>query len=120
MTRAANLEGLFEQVKDHWSPKIVGEINDQFVKIAKLQGEFVWHDHEAEDEFFYVVKGRLVLEFEDKSVSLNRGDFYVVPKGVRHKPIAEEECWVMLVEPKSTAHTGKEVTPMTKRIEDQF
>ena len=120
MIEAANLEAQFDQVTDYWSPKIVGAINNQYVKIAKLKGEFVWHDHENEDEFFYVVKGELTLEFEDKRVILGQGDFYIVPQSVRHKPIAEEECWVMLVEPKSTAHTGKEVTPMTKAIEDQF
>ena len=120
MIDAKNLTAQFDQIQEYWSPKVIGTINDQFVKIAKLKGEFVWHDHESEDELFYIVRGEMTLEFEDKVVRLREGDFHTVPKGVRHKPDAKEECWVMLVEPQSTEHTGKEVTPMTKSIEDQL
>jgi mannose-6-phosphate isomerase-like protein (cupin superfamily) len=110
----------FDTVTDYWSPKVIGEMNGQYVKIAKLKGEFVWHDHAGEDELFWVMKGQLVLEFRDSEVILNEGEFYVVPKGVEHKPVAEEETWVVLVEPKSTAHTGDVMTDKTKSIEDQL
>ena len=119
MITAENLEKRFEEIKEYWSPKIVGTINDQYVKLAKLKGQFVWHDHAEEDEFFFVVRGSLVIEFENSSVKLNKGDFHIVPKSVRHNPVAKEECWVMLIEPKSTAHTGDEITPLTKSIDQQ-
>jgi mannose-6-phosphate isomerase-like protein (cupin superfamily) len=95
--------GLFEE---HWSPKIVGELNGQHVKLAKLKGEFIWHHHEAEDELFLVVKGQLVLELREQDVILEEGEFFIVPRGVEHKPVAEEEVHVLLFEPKSTLNTG--------------
>jgi len=101
-----NLNEKFGLFNDHWSPKIVGELNGQEVKLAKLKGEFVWHDHADEDEMFFIVKGVLKLEFRDKTIELHPGEMLVVPKGVEHKPIAEEEVWVMLFEPASTKHTG--------------
>ena len=101
-----NLAEKFARFQDHWSPKIVGEINDSYVKLVKLKGEFVWHHHEAEDELFLVVKGRLLLKFRDRDVWLEAGEFYIVPKGVEHLPIAEEETHVVLLEPKSTLNTG--------------
>ena len=101
-----NLNEKFGLFNDHWSPKIVGELNGQEVKLAKLKGEFVWHDHANEDEMFFIVKGVLKLEFRDKTIELHPGEMLVVPKGVEHKPIAEEEVWVMLFEPASTKHTG--------------
>ncbi len=91
---------------EHWSPKLVGAFNGQEIKLAKLLGEFVWHAHEQEDELFLVVKGRLRLLFEDGEVELSPGEFYVVPKGVRHKPVAEEEVHVVLIEPAGTINTG--------------
>ena len=116
----ANLKDKFELFDEYWTPKIIGELNDQFVKIAKLKGEFIWHDHEQEDELFYVVKGSLLLKFRDRDdVVLHEGELYVVPAGVDHLPIAEEECWVMLMEPKSTKHTGSTRTENTVSIEDQ-
>lgn len=104
----------FEQVTEHWSPKIVGELNGQQVKLAKLKGEFIWHQHEKEDEAFFVMKGSFRMEFRDKIVALNEGDMLIVPKGVEHKPVAEDEVWVMLFEPASTINTGNLVNERTK------
>ena len=101
-----NVKDKLDIINDFWSPKIIGELNGQQVKLAKVKGEFVWHDHANEDELFYVLKGTLNIEFRDKTVTLNEGEMLVVPKGVEHKPFAEEEAWVMLFEPKSTKHTG--------------
>ncbi|MCO5192453.1 MAG: cupin domain-containing protein [Anaerolineae bacterium] len=101
-----NLAGKLTQFDDYWSPRIVGELNGQHVKLAKLKGEFVWHHHDAEDELFYVVKGTLVIEFRDKSVTINAGEFIIVPRGVEHRPIAAEEVHVMLFEPVTTLNTG--------------
>jgi mannose-6-phosphate isomerase-like protein (cupin superfamily) len=101
-----NLHEKFNLFDDHWSPKIIGELNGQAVKLAKVQGEFVWHDHKDEDELFYIVKGTLKIEFRDKTVTLHPGEMLIVPKGVEHKPIAEEEVWLMLFEPMATKHTG--------------
>lgn len=91
---------------DHWNPKIVGELNDSFVKLVKLKVEFVWHHHEAEDELFLVIKGSLMLRFRDKDVRVEEGEFIIIPRGVEHLPIADEEVHIMLLEPKSTLNTG--------------
>ena len=96
----------FAAFTDTWSPKLVGEVNDFHVKVAKLHGEFVWHHHETEDELFLVIKGELRIEFRDGEVTLNEGEFIVVPRGVEHKPVADEECQVLLLEPKTTLNTG--------------
>ncbi|WP_335871811.1 cupin domain-containing protein [Bacillus sp. 2205SS5-2] len=98
---------------EHWSPKIVGEVNDAHVKLAKLHGEFVWHQHEQEDEMFLVIKGKLLIKFRDRDVWLNEGEFLIIPKGVEHLPVAEEEVHVLFVEPKSTLNTGEEVNERT-------
>jgi mannose-6-phosphate isomerase-like protein (cupin superfamily) len=103
-----------------WSPRVIAEVDDNYVKVARIKGTFTWHAHEQEDELFYILKGRLRIEFEDGVVDLNEGDMYVVPKGVRHNPIAEEECQVMLIERKSTLHTGDVVTEQTRSIADQL
>lgn len=109
------------RVTEHWSPLVVGRVNDQYVKVAKVKGELAWHAHADEDELFFVVRGRLVLQFEGgESVTLDEGQFYVVPRGVRHNPVAEEECWILLVETVTTRHTGDEVTPLTRSIEEQL
>jgi mannose-6-phosphate isomerase-like protein (cupin superfamily) len=115
-----NLESAFDQIKEYWSPQIIAEVNDNYVKIAKIKGEFVWHDHENEDELFYIIKGSLEIELKGRIIYLGKGEMFVVPKAIMHKPHAREECWVMLVEPKSTTHTGKVNTPFTKSIEDQL
>jgi len=91
---------------DHWNPRVVGELNGQHVKLVKFQGEFVWHDHAAEDELFLVVRGSFRMEFRDRSVTLNAGEFLIVPRGVEHRPVAEREVEVMLFEPAQIKHTG--------------
>ena len=115
-----NIEQSFDQITDYWSPKVISRVNDQYVKIAKVKGEFVWHNHADEDELFLVVRGRLRMQLEGEEVELNAGDMYVVPKGVMHNPIANEECWVMLIETMTTKHTGEVDSPMTKSIAEQL
>ena len=104
--KKVNLQEKFTLFNDQWSPKIIAELNGQDVKLAKIQGEFVWHSHELEDEMFMIMKGTLKIEFRDKTVILEEGEMIVVPKGVEHKPIADEEVWVMLFEPSNIKHTG--------------
>ena len=104
--RSVNLAEKFQQFAEHWSPKIVGELNDCYVKLVKVKGEFVWHHHDLEDELFLVVKGRLLLKFRDRDVSVGEGEFIIVPRGVEHLPVASEEAHVLLLEPKSTLNTG--------------
>lgn len=101
-----NLSEKFNLFDEYWSPKIVGELNGQYVKLAKFKGEFTWHSHENEDEMFLVVKGTLRIELRDGQITLNQGEFCVIPKGVEHKPVADEEAHIMLFEPKSTEQTG--------------
>jgi mannose-6-phosphate isomerase-like protein (cupin superfamily) len=103
---AVNLAEKFRLFDDYWSPKIVGELNDHHVKLVKLKGEFVWHHHDAEDELFFVVKGRLLLKLRDRDVWLEAGEFAIVPRGVEHLPVAPEEAQVLLIEPQSTLNTG--------------
>jgi mannose-6-phosphate isomerase-like protein (cupin superfamily) len=101
-----NLRDKFARFHEQWSPKIVGELNGQFVKLVKFQGAFVWHHHDLEDELFLVVKGRFRMEFRDRQVWLEEGEFLVVPRGVEHRPVAEEEAHVLLFEPATTLNTG--------------
>lgn len=101
-----NLGEKFRKFTECWSPKIVGELNDSYVKVVKLKGEFVWHQHENEDELFLVVKGRLRMRLRDREVMIGEGEFFIVPKGTEHLPVAEEEVHVVLLEPKSTLNTG--------------
>ncbi|MGH7137084.1 MAG: cupin domain-containing protein, partial [Pirellulales bacterium] len=101
-----NVQDKFGRFSDYWSQKIVGELNGQLVKLVKLRGEFVWHKHDNEDELFLVVKGHLRIEFRERHVWLNEGEFLIVPRGVEHRPVAEEEVHVMLFEPASTLNTG--------------
>jgi len=96
----------FSRFDDHWSPKIIAELNDAHIKLVKLQGEFVWHHHDNEDEMFYVIKGQLLMKLEDRDVLLNEGDMIVIPKGIEHMPVAPDEVWIMLIEPKTTLNTG--------------
>lgn len=107
MMNSINLLEKFSFFNEQWTPKVIAESNGQLVKLAKLEGEFVWHNHADEDELFFIIKGELLLRFRDKDVHLKEGELYVVPKGVDHLPIAKEECWVMLIEPKNTKHTGE-------------
>src|SRR5579884_25027 len=101
-----NLSEKLAQFNEHWSPKIVGELNGQLVKLVKFQGPFVWHHHDTEDELFLVVKGRFRMEFRDRQVWLEQDEFLIVPRGVEHRPVAEEEAHVLLFEPASTLNTG--------------
>jgi mannose-6-phosphate isomerase-like protein (cupin superfamily) len=101
-----NLAEKFNSFFEHWSPRVAGELNGQQVKLAKLKGEFVWHHHEHEDELFLVVKGRLLIRLQEENIVLNEGEFFIVPRGVEHQPVAEEEVHVLLFEPASTLNTG--------------
>ena len=123
--KKVNIQEKFGSFNDHWSPKIVGELNGQAVKLAKVQGEFVWHNHENEDELFYIIHGTLKIEFKDKTIELNEGEMLITPKGVEHKPIAEEEVWLLLFEPMSTKRTGAVKSELTienheYRVQDKF
>jgi len=101
-----NLVQKFSLFQDYWSPKIVGELNDSYIKLVKLKGEFVWHHHDIEDELFLVIKGRLLIKLRDRDIFLEEGEFAIMPRGVEHLPIAEEEAQVVLLEPKTTLNTG--------------
>ena len=103
-----------------WSPRVVGEVDEAYIKVAKVQGSLVWHSHEAEDELFLVLKGHLRIELDDGTVELDEGELFVVPKGVRHNPVAEQECHLLLIERKSTLHTGAEVTERTRSVAEQL
>jgi mannose-6-phosphate isomerase-like protein (cupin superfamily) len=103
-----------------WSPRIVGEVDEAYVKVAKVHGSLTWHRHENEDELFLILKGHLRIEMENGAVELDEGDMFVVPKGVRHNPIAKDECHVLLIERKSTLHTGDMASEKTRSIADQL
>ena len=109
-----------EKVSDYWSPRVVAQVNDQYVKVARLKGRLVWHQHEHEDELFYILKGRLLMEYEDGKILLEEGDMHVVPRGTMHNPVAEEECWVALIETVTTKHTGDIEMDKTRSIEEQL
>tara|TARA_B100001750_G_scaffold81268_1_gene64586 strand:+ start:111 stop:473 length:363 start_codon:yes stop_codon:yes gene_type:complete len=106
MPTTINIAEKFKLFSDHWSPKVIAEMNDYQFKLAKVKGEFIWHAHEESDETFIVIDGELTIEFRDKSVHLNKGEMCVVPKGVEHKPVAENECQIMLIETKGVVNTG--------------
>lgn len=107
MIAEINLEDKFAKITEHWTPKVIGELNGQYVKLAKIQGEFVWHQHDDEDELFMVHKGTLIVDFRDKTTQTNPGEILIVPKGVEHRPRTNgEEVWLMLFEPKVIKHTG--------------
>jgi mannose-6-phosphate isomerase-like protein (cupin superfamily) len=106
MIEVINLADKFSMFADHWHPRIVGELNDSHVRLVKLKGEFVWHCHEKEDELFLVLKGTLCIRLRDRNLTLHEGEFVIVPKGVEHLPVAEDEVQVLLLEPKTTVNTG--------------
>lgn len=114
-----NLTHKFGLFTEHWSPKIVAQLNDSYVKLAKVQGEFIWHHHDNEDELFFIVKGRLLIKFRDRDVWLDEGEFLVVPRGVEHKPVAPEEVHLLLIEPTTTVNTG-EVTGDPRTRPDEW
>lgn len=117
-----NLKNKFQFIHEYFSPKVVGEVNDTYIKLAKIKGEDIpWHNHADEDEMFYIVEGSLLFEVEGKNpFTMNKGDMYIVKRGVNHRVSSSEECLIMLVEPKTTAHTGEVVTDVTKSIADQI
>lgn len=114
-----NLEDKFQLFDEYWSPRIVAELNGQYVKLAKFKGEMIWHSHLSEDEFFQVIKGSIVIHLRDQRIVLNEGECFVVPKGVEHKPEAVEEAHILMFEPKATAHTGSIESDLTVAIENQ-
>ncbi|MFT4928518.1 MAG: mannose-6-phosphate isomerase-like protein (cupin superfamily) [Phenylobacterium sp.] len=120
MSKVVSPQTIAESLTEHWSPKVIGEVDNNYVKVAKVKGTFTWHSHDDEDEMFYILKGSLRIEMEDQTVELNAGDMYVVPRGVRHNPIADEECQILLIEQKSTLHTGDVKTEQTKEIYQQL
>ena len=109
-----NIDEKLSLFSEHWNPKIVGELNGQYVKLVKFKGEFVWHKHDNEDEMFYVLKGEFNMKYRDKTVEINENEFIIVPRGVEHKPVAEEEVSVMLFEPKTILNTGDTRNEFTK------
>jgi mannose-6-phosphate isomerase-like protein (cupin superfamily) len=113
------LDDKFKKFDDLWSPKLVGELNENYIKLAKGQGGLDWHTHDNEDEFFLVVSGHLDIHLRDQVVALDPGEFFVVPKGVEHRPVAEDGAEILLIEPKGTLHTGTKRTDQTVDIEDQ-
>jgi mannose-6-phosphate isomerase-like protein (cupin superfamily) len=116
-----NLEAGFSRVDGYFSPKVIAQVNDSYVKVAKLRGQLAWHKHDDEDELFWVFKGRLRIEYEaGRTVELGPGEMHVVPRNTLHNPVAEEECWVVLIEPATTKHTGDAITEHTKSIEQQL
>jgi len=115
-----NLREKFSLFSEHWKPKIVGDLNGQQVKLVKFAGPFVWHRHEAEDELFLVVEGGFRMEFRDRSVWLENGEFLIVPRGVEHRPVAEEEVQVLLFEPASTLNTGNAQSELTAAVLDRI
>ena len=115
--RKINIPKAFDRVDETWSPHIAGKVNGQEIRIAKIDGVFDWHSHDGVDEAFFVVKGAFDMEFRDQTVSMEEGDFLVVPSGVEHRPVASEECWIMMVETAGTINTGDEVTSRTKTAE---
>ncbi len=115
-----NLAEKFKKFDDLWSPKLVGELNENYIKLAKGKGELDWHTHDDEDEFFLVVSGHLDIHLRDTVVSLDPGEMFVVPKGVEHRPVAQHGAEILLIEPKQTLHTGTKKTDQTVAIEDQL
>lgn len=113
MHQAINFRNKLQLFSDHWAPKVIARMNDYHLKLVKLQGRFVWHKHDETDEVFIVIDGSLVIEFRDGSVTLSSGEMYVVPKGVEHRPFAEEECSILLIEPAGTVNTGDAGGEMT-------
>ena len=120
MPSVVALREIAAELSEYWSPCIVGEVDDSYVKVAKVMGGLTWHRHDGEDELFLVLRGQLRIEMEHESVELREGEMFIVPKGVRHNPVAAEECHILLFERKSTAHTGDVVTQKTRSIEEQL
>jgi mannose-6-phosphate isomerase-like protein (cupin superfamily) len=120
VTKTACPRAVASELSELWSPRVVAEFDDNYVKVAKVHGTLAWHSHENEDELFYILKGHLRIEMESGNVELDEGQMFVVPKGVRHNPIAEQECHVLLIERKSTLHTGDVKTEKTRSVAEQL
>jgi mannose-6-phosphate isomerase-like protein (cupin superfamily) len=120
MPIAASPKEVAASLTELWSPRVIGEVDDSYVKVAKVHGTFGWHHHEHEDELFFILHGVLRIELQSGPIVLREGEMFVVPKGVQHNPVAEEECLVMLIERKSTLHTGNVVNERTRSLEDQL
>ena len=116
-----NLQEIALGLSSYWHPKVVGQVNDQYVKVAKVKGELAWHKHDNEDELFMVLSGCLTIEYKDRpAVNLQPGDFHVVPRNTLHNPVCDEECLIVLIEPETTQHTGDNITHKTVSIEQQL
>lgn len=120
MSKAVSPRQVAASLTELWSPRVIGEVDEAYVKVAKVQGALAWHSHDGEDELFLVLKGRLRIEMEEGAVELGEGELFVVPKGVRHNPVAEEECQLLLIERKSTLHTGNVTTERTRSLAEQL
>ncbi|MEO8288108.1 MAG: cupin domain-containing protein [Chloroflexota bacterium] len=121
MIEKVNLQQKLALFNDHWAPRIVGELNDSYVKVVKVQGEFTWHHHDEEDELFLVIKGSLTIKLRDSDILLNEGEFVVIPKGVEHKPVAAEEAHILLLEPKTlTRNTGNVENELTAQRQERI
>ena len=120
MSTAISPRNVALSLTELWSPRVIGEVDDAYIKVAKVHGSLTWHAHDDEDELFYILKGRLRIEMEAGDVELGEGEMFVVPKGVRHNPVADEECHLMLIERKTTLHTGSTVTEKTRSLADQL
>jgi len=120
MSSAISPKKIAQSLDEFWSPRVIGEVDDVFIKVARLHGTLAWHSHDDEDELFLVLEGHLRIELEDRCIELDEGEMFIVPKGVRHNPVAEQECQVMLIERKSTRHTGEVTTEKTRSLEEQL
>ena len=120
MSMIATPKQVAASLTEFWSPRVVAEVDDAYIKVARVHGSLAWHSHDNEDELFLILKGHLRIELEDGAVELDEGQMYVVPKGVRHNPVAEQECHIMLIERKTTRHTGDVVTEKTRSLSEQL
>ncbi|MEO9871778.1 cupin domain-containing protein [Ekhidna sp.] len=111
--KTINIQDKLDLINDHWKPRVIAELNGQQVKISKIKGEFVWHDHKEEEELFFIIKGTMIMEFRDKKTEVGPGEMIVVPKGVEHRPVAKEEVWMMLFEPQNIKHSGDVISDLT-------
>lgn len=120
MSKVVSPQLIAASLTELWSPRVIAEVDDAYIKVARVQGSLAWHSHENEDELFLVLKGRLRIEMKDNTLELGEGEMFVVPKGVSHNPVAEQECHLMLIERKSTLHTGDVVTAKTRSLDEQL
>ena len=120
MVDAVSPRNVVSTLTELWSPRVIAEVDDAYIKVAKVRGSLTWHSHENEDELFLILTARLRIELEDRVIDLNEGEMFVVPKGLQHNPVADEECHIMLIERKSTLHTGDLTTDKTRPLSDQL